>query len=204
MDLTNEQLLHSRETVLANGGRMSLATAVAHNSRLLTLRDADDLEWDALYHLRELALDRSLDPQPLRALAREGLVGEDGRLDPEFRDVILSATDGVGRHLTLKSPFTDELDRALAEFQHARLCIAAAANDLGPALTHRFLAPPRLLQLLDGPNDIFDRPDASGGTGGDGDPPPELGGGQTFADRVMRRAFPPTDPAGPGSPPRPA
>jgi hypothetical protein len=113
MDL---DFLKMREVVLANGDRVSLQDAALRHMRLRAQLALEEEEWDVVYHLREICLGREIDPEPERFLIREGWLCEDGTADPALRSVVLSCVRGEGRLLHLDSPYTEPLDRALAEF----------------------------------------------------------------------------------------
>jgi hypothetical protein len=207
MNWTNIDLLRHRSTVLTNGGTLPLSEAIEWFDRLALAQDADDLEWDPLYHLRAAAIGQPLDPAATRTFAQARLLNPDGTLDPGFRDVILSAVRGQDRALHLESPFTDQLDRALAEFARAREVITAAADlgQLDPDLVKAFLAPSRFDRALEGLTRLHE--DASRAAGEPPDPsiPPPSYDAKTFAERVLRKAFPHDDPdkQSPPSPPSP-
>lgn len=190
MSWDNLDLLRTRDTVLANGGRVPLADAVDHYDRLRAAVGADDNEWDVLYHLRELALGRPVEDIVRRSFARDGLLDPDGELDATFRDVILSSVRGQDRVLHLDSPFTDSLDRSLAEYVTARQDVEAAAalRQLDPEQARTLLFPDRLDHAPDA------RPPAPAQ-----DVPPHLEDPKSFAERVLKRS----NPAPPDSPPPP-
>lgn len=198
MSWDNLDLLRTREAVLANGGRVPLADAVDRLDRLQTAVGTDDQEWDVLYYLRELALDRPVDDTVRRSFARDGLLGPDGGLDANFRDVILSGVRGQDRALYLESPFTDSLDRVLAEYALARRDVVAAANlgQLDTELARSFLAPDRFERAMDVLKDPTDVPPSPPETP---DIPPHLEDPKSFAERILKRSNPPS----PDSPPPP-
>jgi hypothetical protein len=187
----NEEVLRDREAVLANGGHLPLADAVRWYDRLVTLVGADQTEWDVLYSLRQLALGRQVDREPLGELVREGLATPDGRLDPGLRDVILSAVRGEDHRLRLESPFTDSLDRALAEFRGARdqLYAAIDAGQLEPLSARQFLSPSRFHRAMD----QLQEPTSPVPPSGEEEfnegslPPPPSEETKAFAARVMQR-----------------
>jgi hypothetical protein len=110
----------SRPIVLANGARVPLDVA-ATNLALITSYLADpDSEWDIVNYLREVCLGRPIEPEQTLALVREQLLSPDGSVDSAMQAVVLSSVRGEGRLLHLVSPFTDPLDRAVAEFLMAR------------------------------------------------------------------------------------
>lgn len=129
----------TRPVVLANGDRVPLiaaATSYGHLSDYLTDPDSD---WDVVYYLREMCLGRDIEPEQSRALIHARLVEADGVPGAAMRAVVLSAVRGEGRHLHLDSPFTDPLDRSIAEFITARHYL------------HSFLDGSELKEVLDDP-----------------------------------------------------
>lgn len=153
MEWDNYEILRNRETLLANGGRLQLFDAFTHYSCLQNLRVVDDLEWDAVYLLREVALGRPIENGPRDALIQKKLLDSDGEIDPEFRDIILSSVQGEDRLLHLISPFTNSLDRALVESAISRQLILAALghgpDELDPESSRRFLIPSKFEQAED-------------------------------------------------------
>jgi hypothetical protein len=117
--------LNNRVAILANGDRLPLGIAVLHQMQLVGQMALQDLEWDVVYHLREVCLGRSIDREPERFLIREGFLLEDGTVEPGLRSVVLSSVRGEERQLHLDSPFTDHVDRALAEFFGSREILLA-------------------------------------------------------------------------------
>ncbi len=88
-----------------------------------------DLDWPYVHLVRELCLDRPIEPEQRRALVREGLLGEDGALDPSLAAVVRAAVRGEDRLLRLDSPFTHSLDRAMADYLCARTFIRGHLED---------------------------------------------------------------------------
>lgn len=115
-----------RISLLANGASVPLATAAPYFALLRSHLDNPDAEWDVVFHLRETCLGRKLEPEQIRTLAAEGLLGRDGRPDPVLRAVVLSAVRGEGRALHLVSPFTDPVDRAIVEYLAAKDYLSTA------------------------------------------------------------------------------
>jgi hypothetical protein len=116
--MSNDQL--ERTIVLANSARLPLgAVAIAYGLLSSHLADPDS-DWDVVYHLRQVCLGHPIEPEQTRALIREKVLMPDGSLDPVLEAVVLSSVRGEGRNLHLDSPFTDSLDRAMAEFINAR------------------------------------------------------------------------------------
>jgi hypothetical protein len=111
---------------LANGERVPLAAAASKLARVTEYLAVPDSEWDVVFYLREVCLGREIEPEQERALVRERLLEPDGRLDPVMRAVVLSAVRGVGRTLHIDSPFTDQVDRDIAEYLLARDGIRSA------------------------------------------------------------------------------
>lgn len=114
-----------RVTTLSNGETVPLLTAARWFALLGSHQELPDLEWDAVYHLREVCLGRPLEPEQTRTLVHEGLLTPDGRVDPVLRAVVLAGVRGEGRVLHLDSPFTNPLDRAVADFVRAHDYLAA-------------------------------------------------------------------------------
>ncbi|MBY0456217.1 MAG: hypothetical protein K2V38_02650 [Gemmataceae bacterium] len=118
-------LLRDRTAVLANGDRVPLLEAALSQMRLAAQLPLEESEWDVVYHLREVCLGRPIDREPERTLIREGWLGEDGGVDPVLRSVVLAGIRGEGRQLRLDSPYTDPVDRALADFFLSREFLAS-------------------------------------------------------------------------------
>lgn len=110
----------TRSIVLANGSRVPLARAATNLALLTDYLSDPDSDWDIVYYLREVCLGRRIEPEQTKALIKEQLLLPDGSVDPAMEAVVLSAVRGEGRVLHIGSPFTDSLDRAMAEFVNAR------------------------------------------------------------------------------------
>lgn len=117
-----------RTAVLANGDRHPLGEVVERYNWLQDQWVVEDQAWDVVYHLREVCLGRPVDAGPLRMLAGMRLVDETGAIDPVTRSVVLSSVRGEHRALSLSSPFTDGVDRALAELAHAKGFLSLALD----------------------------------------------------------------------------
>lgn len=112
--------MEGRQVLLANGDRVALGVAVQQCGRLAAALQLDEDEWDVVYHLREVCLDRGIEPEVKQFLINEGYLGPDGSVDPALRSIVLAAVRGEGRVLRVESPYVDPLDRARAEFLGAR------------------------------------------------------------------------------------
>lgn len=84
---------------------------------------------DLIYFLREVCLGRIIQPEQAQVLIQEQLLTDDGRVDPSMQAVVLSAVRGEGKKLHIISPFTDPLDRAIAEFVNARNYIRSYTDE---------------------------------------------------------------------------
>jgi hypothetical protein len=130
-----------RVATLANGDRVPLWQAAHQYAIVKGYLESPDSEWNLVYYLRQLCLGREVEPEQRAALAREALIGEDGRVDPVLNAVMLSAVRGEERLLHLDSPFVDVQDRLITEFLVARdelpreVLAAIAAEDPGRAIT---------------------------------------------------------------------
>lgn len=120
----------TRLVQLCNGDRLPLSLAAARLGLLVSYQEGEhDGEWNPLYLLRELCLGRPLAPEQLRDLRAEQLVTPAGEPIDGLRAVVLSAVRGEGRALRLDSPFTDPLDRAMADYLIARHFIRAHLDE---------------------------------------------------------------------------
>jgi len=110
---------------------MPLSVAASYYAVLESYLADPDSEWDVAYFLRELCLGREIEPEQMRALNVEGslLFDDTGELFPEMRAVVLSSLRGEGRQLHVASPFTDPLDRAIAQYMIARDYIRTRLDD---------------------------------------------------------------------------
>ena len=68
-----DDFLKSREATLANGDHVSLFDAARHQSRLQAQLGSDEDEWEAVYYLREVCLDRPIEKAPERFLIQKGV-----------------------------------------------------------------------------------------------------------------------------------
>jgi hypothetical protein len=98
----------------------------------------------------------------------------DGELDPVVRAVVLAAVRGAGRVLHLSSPFTDENDRAVAEFISARDHIRCSLPD---DEAQRLLAEDPLPKAVR--EELLRRHRAAPES-----PPPDI---KSFVDKIMKR-----------------
>lgn len=205
MSWTNIDLLHHRTAVLSNGSAVTLAEAVKWFDRLQSAKDADDLEWEPLYHLRQLALGKTIAPEAVQTFIRAGLLGSDGTLDNRFREIILSSIRGEDRDLHLESPFTEKLDRSLAEFVHAREVILAATDlgQLDPDMVKSFLSPSRFDKALEEFSKLHEESSQTGERPLGTNLPVPTPDPKTFAERVMRKAQSVGEPNKSPSPPPP-
>lgn len=162
----------ARFATLTTGETAPLVPAARALARLQDLLDCPDAEWDLAYHLRELCLGRPVDPQPLRTLTQERLVGPDGEVDPTLRAVVLAAVRGCGRVLHLEPPFVDRVDQRIAEFVAAREYLEVE------------LASDEFANLLAG-DDALGR---AGRALAEPPVPPDLQDDATFARRIRRKA----------------
>ena len=136
----------TRIAILANGDRVPLERAAFFLSLLDAYLHGHEAEWDPVVLLRELSLGRDILPEQARSLEGEGLLEPDGTLDPVLRSVVLSAVRGEGVALRLDPPFTDPLDRTLAELLAAQEYIR---SHLPPAEADVVLqGPDPLIQIL--------------------------------------------------------
>jgi hypothetical protein len=103
----------------------------------------------------------------------------------------------------LEPPFTDPLDRALADFANAREVIIAAADlgELDPDMVKAFLAPSRFDRALDELTKTHEETRRVSEESLSPDVPPV--DPKTFAERVLRKALPPLDPDSKTPPPPP-
>lgn len=113
-------VVHSRFTTLANGDAVPLWNARHWFEKLESYQKVQDAEWDVVYHLRELCLGRTLEEEQIRSLAHEGFLSAEGAVDPVLRSVVLSSVRGEGRLLRLDPPYTDEVDRRIADYLSAQ------------------------------------------------------------------------------------
>lgn len=127
---------HDRLSVLANGDLVPLPDAASSYGLLHSYLRTDWLAWDPLPLLREACLGHTLDPEQRQELVRARVLTADGSVAPAMRSVVLSAVRGDGPHLRLDSPFTDPVDRVLAEYHIAR---EAVRSLLDPAQATAFL-----------------------------------------------------------------
>lgn len=127
----------NRPATLANGATVPLAEAARWLALLESYADDPGLEWEMLHLLRAACLGRRLEPEQLRALVSERLLESGGAVDPTLNAVVLSAVRGEGRVLHLESPFTEPLDRAMADYIRSREYVRA---HLDPAAAEAFLA----------------------------------------------------------------
>ena len=107
-------------SILALALAVPLSVAARNYGLLSSYLEDPDSEWDLAFYLREVCLGRPIDPEQTRALIAEKLLNPDGSPDPGMEAVVLSAVRGEGRALHLATPFTDPLERAMAEFIMAR------------------------------------------------------------------------------------
>ncbi len=77
-------------------------------------------------NLRQLCFGLEIAPERLSELSQAGLLRVNGTLDPLMRDVVLAAVRGTGNNLYLDPPFTEPLDRTIAELVLARDHIQAS------------------------------------------------------------------------------
>jgi len=110
-----------------------------------------DQEWDMVYFLRQVCMGREIEPEPKRALIRERLLQSDGTPAPDMKAVVLSSVRGEDRAIHISSPFTDPVDRAMADFIISREYIRA---NLPKAVAESFLADDKVKWA----NDILRRP----------------------------------------------
>lgn len=73
-----------------------------------------------VYLLRRACLGQAIDADHARALTGERLLRPDGTVEPVLREIVLSSVRGQGRLLHLDSPFTETLDRVMAEYIQSR------------------------------------------------------------------------------------
>ncbi|QJW98485.1 hypothetical protein [Frigoriglobus tundricola] len=180
---------YERTAILANGAVVPLVEAEDRFGRLQNLlRRRDCMEWDGLYFLREVCLGRPIDPEPSATLVHERLLEPDGTPDPVMCAVVLASVRGCGRELHLDSPFTDSLDRALAEFVHARNMIR---SDMETAPAEAFIQHD---PVEDGLKRLRNAP-----------PPPEdrLKDPKSYVEDLVRRANKPKPDSPDGPPPPP-
>jgi hypothetical protein len=187
----NLDYLKKREVVLANGDIVSLGDAVLHHMHLHAQLGLEEQEWDVVYHLREVCLGRQIDPEPERFLVREGWLRKDRTVDPMLKSVVLSSVRGEGRLLHLDSPYTDSLDRALAQFFMAREQLLA---QLDPADKKVVFDKPELEKGFDALHSLF-------GTE-PGTPKPTKAETESFVRRLNERLDRPDAPDSPPPPPK--
>lgn len=110
----------NRLITLANSSRVPFEAACLHLNTLVSYLEDPSLEWDVLPLLRRVCLGETLDPEQTRALGHEQLLQPDGSVEPVLKAVVLAAVRGEGQLLHIDSPFTDPLDRAMADYFCAR------------------------------------------------------------------------------------
>jgi len=118
-----------RPITLANGANVPLFQAASNLGLLQEYLTDPDSDWNLLYYLREVSLGRSIEPEQQRALIKALLLEPDGSLDPSMEAVVLSAVRGEGQLLHIDSPFTNSLDRAMAEFVNARAYVRSYLDE---------------------------------------------------------------------------
>ena len=168
-----------RPARLTTGETAPVAAVAGWLGVLRSHLESPDLEWDGVYHLREVCLGRPIEPEQERALVAGGLLAPDGRPDPVLGAVVRAAVRGEGRVLHLDSPFTDPVDRAVADFLAARDYLAV---ELAPDAFAALAAPDPLPDLLRAA--LRDRP-----------PAPGLADPEGFVRRLFDAPRPDTPPA---------
>ncbi|MGL6075466.1 MAG: hypothetical protein ACRC8S_15025 [Fimbriiglobus sp.] len=117
----NKDIPSQKFISLANGDRVRLWDAATQLGILETyLHDSDDEEWNLVPLLRQVCLGHKIDPDQTRALIRQELLLPNGTVEPVLKSVVLSAVRGEGQLLHLESPFTNPLDKAMAEYINSR------------------------------------------------------------------------------------
>jgi hypothetical protein len=170
----NIELLRSREAILANGDRVNLLDAAVHHGQLSAQIALEDSEWDVVYHLRQVCLGHEIDREPKALLIQEGWLNKDGTPKPALRSVVLSSVRGEQRALHIDLPYTDPLDRALAEFFNNREFLL---SELESADVSTLFEKPALELTLSALSEEFNRASKEN---------PALDGETWFADRLRK------------------
>lgn len=124
-----------RIVILATGERLPLGVVCRHLGVLASYLEDTEQDWHYLPLLRRVCFGLPVDPEQRRALARERLTEPDGTVDAALLAVVRAAVRGEGEHLRLESPFTDPVDRAMADYRRAQTYLRGHLDDPDTFLT---------------------------------------------------------------------
>src|SRR5438874_1755212 len=119
--MTDGGVWQNREVLLASGARAPLLEVVSALMLIDSFLAGSPQERGLVAALRKGCLtDRPL-PEPIaRPLIEAGAVRDDRTVDPVVRQVVLTSVRGEGDGLTVVSPYTDPLDRAVSDLLISR------------------------------------------------------------------------------------
>jgi hypothetical protein len=109
-----------RDIVLANGASVPLIRAAANFGILRESLAPDHEGWSSAALLRKVCFDQPIEEEQRQTLQTQGLLNQEGEVDPVMREVVLASLRGTGKQLYLDSPFTEDWDRTLADLLNAR------------------------------------------------------------------------------------
>lgn len=134
--MTTDPLL-DRPALLSTGDRVPLRRAATCLVLLNGLLVGGPADRQVVADLRQACLENAAAPPDVRTrLASSGLVVSDGTIDPDLRRVVLAAIGGNAEAVSLHSPYTHPVDRALSDLMtaHATLQMVLPADALAGLL----------------------------------------------------------------------